>query len=171
MSTKFYPGWKMTVAQHAAYFRLLSQVYEACGLPTAEDREDMRFDIHLRAFGEPRSAKLINHLKDFDDFKAACLANMQPANLGAQMRQAEMPKTRLIYAIRKLAPEAYIISECWRKFGVEDWESLGESHLTMLRNHLAARAAKIRWPDQKSSPQAERSEAIPAGDGDPDWRV
>lgn len=148
---KFYPGWKMTHGQHGEYWRMLGRVCVKVGATTAAQREDARQQIHLRAFGsEPdgrtKSARAINHLKDFDDFKAACLAVLSPTSVEAQLRQAEMPRTRAIYAIRQLAPEAYIIAEAKRKFGAEDWESLGESELTMLRNHLAARAAHLRWP-------------------------
>lgn len=142
---KFFPGWKMTHDQHRAYWSLVNRVAKAMGVKS----DVARAAIHERAFGgRITSAKLINHLRDFDDFKAACLAALQPTNLEAQLRQAEMPHMRLIYAVRQLAPEAYIIAEARRKFGVADWEGLNESDLTMLRNHLAARAADIRWPEQ-----------------------
>jgi hypothetical protein len=145
--TKFVPGWKMTWGQKAEYFRLNDEVAKASGARTAAEREELRHQIHEEAFGGPKSAKEINHLKDFDLFKAACLARLQPENLGAQMRQAEMPTKRLIYAIRQLAPEAYIIAEVDRKrgsdarFQTEDWTMMDEASLTILRNHLAKRAA------------------------------
>ncbi|NOS72027.1 MAG: hypothetical protein HOP33_19130 [Verrucomicrobia bacterium] len=157
--SKFYPGWKMTVEQHNLYFRLLDQAAVASGETTQNRREDLRQRIHLAAFGGPKSAKAINHLKDFDDFKAAVLAIIDPSNLNVQMRQAEMPTTRLVFAIRKLAPEAYIIAEARRKFFTEDWATLDESSLTMLRNHITKRAAGIRWPAQEVQSQ------------DPDWNV
>lgn len=164
---KFHPGWKMTTAQHRAYWSWIQRVAQATG----EARETARQAVHLQAFGGPKSAKTINHLRDFDDFVAACKAIVQPANLDAQMRQAEMPRTRLIYAIRQLAPEAYVIEEAGRKFGGVDWETLDESSLTMLRNHLAARAANIRWPAQQPASRAERAELVAVEAGDPDWTV
>lgn len=146
--TKFYPGWKMTTEQHGRYWRDVSAVARCLRTATQEEARQL---IHQRAFGGPKSARTINHLKEFDNFIAAVKALLQPANLEAQLRQAEMPNTRLIYAIRQLAPEAYIIAEARRKFATEDWPSLGESDLTMLRNHLAARAAAIRWPQQAAA--------------------
>ena len=180
--SKFVPGWKMTWGQRSEYFRLIDAAADELGITTAKDREELRQRIHLEAFGEAKSAKEINHLKDFDKFKAAALAITQPTNLHAQMRQAEMPTTRLVFAIRKLAPEAYIIDEVKRKrgtdarFQTDDWTLLDESTLTILRNHLAARAAGIRWPAQKSSRAAERvehdeREMAMTTAGDPDWNV
>ncbi len=144
MSKNLYPGWKMTVPQHGGYWRGVRDVARHLKLP----QEEARQMIHQRAFGGPKSAKAINHLRDFDDFLAAVKALLMPTNVAAQMRQAEMPLTRLIYAIRQLAPEAYIVAEAERKFGAGDWEALNESDLTTLRNHLAKRAADIRWPEQ-----------------------
>lgn len=143
----FFPGWSMTVEQHGAYWRLVDRAAKASGARTAEARETLRKHLHLQAFGSPKSARDINHLKDFDDFKAACLAVIQPTNLDAQMRQVGMPLTRLVYAIRALAPAAYIVAESKRKFGTEKWEGLSEENMTMFRNHLAARAPHIHWPE------------------------
>jgi hypothetical protein len=167
--SKFVPGWKMTWGQKSEYFRLIDAAAKAVGATTAVAREVLRQQIHEAAFGGPKSAKEINHLKDFDAFKAACLALTQPENLHAQMRQAEMPTTRLIFAIRELAPEAYIIAEVARKrgedarFRVDDWTLLDEGALTILRNHLAKRAAGIRWPQQQASRKAEAAERDEAG--------
>lgn len=143
-SKEFYPGWKMTVEQHGRYWRDVSAVAHRLKVKSEEARQL----IHERAFGGPKSAKEINHLKDFDEFIAAVKALLQPANLDAQMRQAEMPKTRLIHAIQELSPEAYYRAEALRKFGLEELDQLDESQLTMLRNHLSKRAAAIRWPAQ-----------------------
>lgn len=162
--SKFYPGWKMTVVQHGLYFRLLDQAAVAVGAKSKVQREELRQRIHLAAFGGPKSAKAINHLKEFDAFKASALAVIHPSNLHLQMRQAEMPTTRLVFAIRQLAPEAYIIAESDRKFHTSDWTALDESALTMLRNHISARAAGIRWP-------AQAQETALAGTENPDWTV
>lgn len=151
---KFYPGWKLTPAQHGAYWKFIAQVCARVGARTAAEREDARKQVHLAAFGCEKSAREINHLRDFDDFKAACLAILSPENLGAQLRQAEMPHTRLVHAIRALAPEAYVIAIARAKFHTDDWEGLDESRLTMLRNTLAARAAEVRWPETVRSPES-----------------
>lgn len=115
------------------------------------DRSDrqLRLDFFSQALGRPiASSSQIGKLKDFDELKAACLAVIQPNNLEAQLRQAEMEKTRRIHAIKELAPEAYYRAEAQRKFGCDELELLNESQLTMLRNHLTKRAAAIRWPAQ-----------------------
>lgn len=153
----------MTVDQHNAYFYWLGRVYEARGCANQKEREAVRQEIHQAAFGAPTSAKAINHLKMFDDFKAACLAVLDPTNLEAQIRQAEMPKTRLMKAVRDLAPEAYYRHEANRKFGVAELDLLDEGQLTELRNHLSARAAHLRWPPQASARPAagRRSEVDP----------
>ena len=131
----------MTAGQKASYFRMLGEVYAASGLSSAAEKEALRRTIHLRAFGGPKSAKEINHLKDFDQFKATCLALLQPDDLGAQMSQAEMPTTRLVFACRQRAEEAYIVAICRDRFGTADWTGLSVEKLTQLRNTLEARMA------------------------------
>lgn len=129
------------------------------------DKEDraLRLEFFSKALGRKiRSSTEIGKLKDFDDLKGAALAIIHPSNLNMQMRQAEMPTTRLIYAIRQLAPEAYIIAEAGRKFHTGDWTTLDESDLTMLRNHITARAAGIRWPAQEAALSVNEN---------PDWTV
>ena len=168
-ATKFFPGWKMTEAQHRAYFQMLGQVHAALGLKSAAEKESMRQELHRRAFGGPKSAKEINHTTDFDAIKSECLAITQPDSLEAQLRQQTMPATRLIYAIRKLANEGYIRAIAQGRFGTEDWVELGEQDLTMLRNTVAARvSAKRRQgaaPPAQAAPVAE-AVAVPAGSAD-----
>jgi hypothetical protein len=146
---KFYPGWKMTRDQWGTYWRLIGQVCHAQGVKDAAGREEVRKMIHLRAFTRPVSAKDIDHLKMFDDFKAACLAILKPNDLNAQLAQANMEKTQFIHRIKELAPELYWRAEAMRKFGTEDLERLSVDDLTMLRNHLQARASEIVWPASK----------------------
>jgi len=140
---KFFPGWKMTWSQHQKYFRLLDDVYRANNITSTDEKEQVRQAIHLRAFGRPISAKEIDHLKMFDAFKAECLAMTRPADLEAQLHQAEMPLIRLRVACRKLADEPYILalvqSPRFKKQSLDD-SDWTEQQLTELRNTLAARA-------------------------------
>lgn len=68
MSAAIKPGWKMSVAQHAHYFKLLGQVFEKLGTPSKE-REAKRKEIHTAVFGAPISAKDINHTEMFGKIK------------------------------------------------------------------------------------------------------
>jgi hypothetical protein len=142
---EFYPGWKMTRAQHQAYWRLLSQVNAVQNVTSAEERESMRKLIHDRAFGRAVSAKDIDHLKMFDAFKGACLAMIQPANWEAQLHQVDQPLIRLRHACRQLADEPYIQALVQGpRFKKQSLDDLDERELTDLRNTLAARASARR---------------------------
>jgi hypothetical protein len=141
MKTTLYPGWQMTEPQHDAYFRLLSQVYAALGLTSRQDQELQRKIIHQSAYGHPVSAKDIDRLKGFDDFKRTCLAILQPANLQAQLDIQNMPRTRLIYAIRQLADEPYIAAlAASDRFKRHDWPAMPLPQMEALRQTLADRA-------------------------------
>ena len=138
-----FPGWKMSWDQHNAYFWHLSNVYAALGLTTKEAREDMRQTIHFRAFGRPVSAKEIDHLTMFDAFKAECLALLQPDNMQAQLRIAQMPLIRLRHGIlEKFSPdriEGLLRSARFKVQSLDDLKT--EKDLTDFRNTLCARTA------------------------------
>ena len=142
---ELYPGWKMTYDQHSAYFWHLGKVYEAQGCRTAAEKEDMRKFVHLKAFGSVISAKAIDKMKMFDDFKAACLALTQPANLEAQLDQANMPLTRLKHGILNKFDEDFILSILcsarFKKNSLADLDGMSETELTQLRDTLCARSA------------------------------
>jgi hypothetical protein len=141
--TKLHPGWKMTSDQHNAYWWYLSQCCKKLGLTSAAEREELRRAIHIRAFGEPISAKEIDRLTGYDAFKKECLAILQPDNLEAQLHMAMQPLIRLRVACRQLADEAYIIAMCrsdrFKKESLDD-PTWSEAGLTDLRNTLAARS-------------------------------
>jgi hypothetical protein len=152
---KFFPGWKMTPAQKQAYFRTLGSVYRAKGITSAADKEATRKQIHMAAFGSAISAKEINHTTMFDQFKAVCLAELQPTNLGAQLHQTEQPLIRLRFKIREMASEAYWRKIARNKFGTDDLDSLNEWQLTQLRNTLTARTAGEVEVPAESDPAGE----------------
>jgi hypothetical protein len=166
-----YPGWKMTVDQHGAYWRMLGQCYHAMGVTNAAEREEARQTVHFRAFGRHGvSAKEIDHMKMFDAFKAACLAIIKPDDLQAQVDQANMDRTRLIHRINELAPEIYWRAEAKRKFGHDDLSILSVDNLTMFRNHLSARTSEIVWPETVRQPAnylpVNQPVPVPAGADD-----
>lgn len=68
MSSPRKPGWLMTVAQHAHYFKLLGEVYEKHGIPSRE-REAYRKKIHTAVFDSPISAKEIDSTEMFGKIK------------------------------------------------------------------------------------------------------
>jgi hypothetical protein len=168
---ELYPGWKMTPAQHRMYWNLLQRAYKQ-----SPDREgagqtfdEFRAVIHVRAFGTNISAKDIDRMKGFDEFKAQCLAIIQPANLGAQMAIENMEKTRLIHRICNDFPASYILclinsprfARCRQneaRAGLEDLERWTEKDLTDLRTTLCARNPS------DTSDQADPSEVAQTAD-------
>lgn len=156
--SKFFPGWKMTWSQHQKYFQLLDDVYRANRITSSAEKEQVRQAIHLRAFGHPVSAKEIDHLKMFDAIKAECLAMSRPADLEAQLHQAEMPLIRLRVACRKLADEPYIQalvqSPRFKKRSLDD-DDWTEQQLTDLRNTLTSRMNHQHRKGKDPSPDRE----------------
>jgi hypothetical protein len=187
MSKPIYPGWRMTVEQHGLYFRLLDSVNRTLGLRTSAEREAQRKLIHLQAFGAPMSAKDIDPLKDFDAFKTQCLAILKPSDLGAQLRQQAMPRTRLLYAIEQLARRistsqvesaplrsAYLGALMIDRYGHCDLDRITDlDELTKLRNTLADRLVEEHDPktlarrnakarQRRAAPQPEARINLPA---------
>jgi hypothetical protein len=93
------------------------------------------------------SLKDVDKLTGFDRVLAELSAIDHPDDLDAQLREVNMPRTRLIFAVGKLsadmspsrAPHAYACAISKDKFGTADIESLTDRQLLDLRNTLAAR--------------------------------
>jgi hypothetical protein len=162
-----YPGWKMTPAQHRMYWNLLQRAHKAYDPDFSF--LDFRALIHVRAFGKNISAKEIDRMKMFDEFKAACMAVIQPDNLAAQVDIENMPKTRLIHRICHDFPASYILclmnsprfARCRQneqRAGVEDLARWTEKDLTDLRTTLCARNPEAPEP---AIVVAERDENLP----------
>ena len=182
-----HPGWKMTRAQHSAYWRLLQQAYRVYNQSVPCKFEDFRVLLHYRAFGPgpsgaPVSAKDIDRMKMFGDLKAACTAIINPNSLDAQLAiaKANDPRTRLIHRILQF-PATYILgllnsprfAHC-NAHSLEDLESMTEKDLTDLRNTLCARnpqsggasvpasrseqAEEDAWWQQESQKEADADE-------------
>ena len=129
----------------------------AAALGCSKDDRERRLEELSKALGRPiESANDIDHLKEFDAVKAHMLSISQGTNVAAQMRIANMPKTRLIHKCRSLHPEAYIITLARDRFGTEDWTGLANWQLTQLRNTLSARARGRRREQPATVNEAEK---------------
>ena len=127
----------MTSAQNALYFREWGRVRAACkqeGFPIPD-----RHDLHVKALGLDKSHLDFTN-EDLDQVLAEFRTISQPDNLAAQLRQQDMPRRRLLYSIRRLAPEPYWRSIAQDKFGTADETRLDLEQLRQLLITLAARA-------------------------------
>lgn len=113
--------------------------------------EPDRHALHAQALGADKSHKDFTNA-DLDKVLATFRAISDPANVQAQLRQIDQPRTRLLYAIDRLGsqlaglaapvcspPGAYAQAICKDRFGTTDLDSLTDAQLTQLRNTLADR--------------------------------
>lgn len=91
-----YPGWRMSRKQWGRYWRMMT----ACADHLRISQKDAREIIHVRAFGENKSAKLINHKADFDELEKEWAAILDDTNLDRQLAKGEQPNTRIIHLIK-----------------------------------------------------------------------
>jgi hypothetical protein len=127
----------MTTLQNRLYFREWGSVRAACkqqGFPIPD-----RHGLHVKALGVDKSHLDFTN-EDLDQVLAEFRAISQPDNLDAQLRQQEQPRCRLLYSIRRLAPEPYWRSIAQDKFGTADETRLDLVQLRQLLITLAARA-------------------------------
>jgi hypothetical protein len=124
----------------------------------------LRLRVLSQAVGRPlTSASDLKSQTDWDHVKSHLLALSQPANVNDQVRIANQPRTRLLYAIRNSGfARLYIMSICEDRFGLgrstaeEPWENLSLVQLEQLRNTLTHRArAKQKKAMSISSPTNE----------------
>lgn len=114
-----------------------------------------RHDAHISALGYDKSHKAFTN-EEFDLVIAEFLAISEPENLDAQIRLLKQPKTRLIYKITRMAPEAYIRELLLDRWKTSDIGDLTVSDLHQLRNTLKSRSNTLR-----RQPNVESSPAIP----------
>ena len=158
----------MTAKQNAWYWREWQAVRRFCA--AHELPEPDRHALHIRALGADKShANFTN--KDFDRVLREFWAISKPDSVDAQMRQANMERTRLLEGIRQRAEEygwggfATILIE---RFGTKDVESLADAQLVQLRDTLAARLSAR----QKKEPGLGRGlKPVTVETGEPDWKV
>jgi hypothetical protein len=126
----------MTTLQNRLYFREWGRVRAVCkqqGFPIPD-----RHDLHVKALGLDKSHVDFTN-EDLDQVLAEFRAISQPDNLAAQLRQQEQPRRRLLYSIRRMAPEPYWRSIAQNKFGTADETRLDMVQLRQLLITLAAR--------------------------------
>ena len=128
----------MTTSQNSLYWREWGRLTALCkrdGLPIPD-----RHDLHIKAIGFDKSHKAFSN-EDLDQVLAEFRAISRPDDLVGQLRQQDQPRVRLLYTIRRLAPEPYRQAICRGKFGTTDETTLDLVQLRQLRITLAARAA------------------------------
>lgn len=153
----------MTAKQNAWYWREWQAVRRFCAANDLPEPD--RHALHVKALGADKGhADFTN--KDFDLVLREFWAISKPDSVDAQMRQANMERTRLLEGIRLRAAEygwggfATILSE---RFGTKDVEALTDEQLGQLRDTLAGR---LHARDKK-----EPASPVAVAAGDPDWRV
>ena len=127
----------MTARQTSLYFREWGNVRATCqrnGFP-----EPDRHALHVKALGCDKSSKDFTNA-DLDRVLAEFLAISRPDSLSPQLRQQDQPRIRILYSIRKLAPEPYWQAIARDKFGTPDLNQLDMKQLQQLRITLVARS-------------------------------
>jgi hypothetical protein len=126
----------MTPAQDSLYWREWGAAVRFCkanGLPAPD-----RHALHVAALGADKSHKGFSN-DDFDKVLAAFRAVSRPADVGAQLRQLDQPRVRLVHRITHSAPAPYWQKIARDKFGTDDLGALDADQLTQLRNTLSSR--------------------------------
>ena len=143
--------------QNLWYWREWGKAHRAD--PTAD-----RHDLHISALGKDKSHALFTN-EELELVIAEFLCISEPENLEAQIRLLKQPKARLIYRIKRLAPDAYIhelLSDRWK---TRDLSDLDVSDLHQLRNTLKSRSNALRR--QPAQPAAPEPEPAMAGSNEP----
>jgi hypothetical protein len=92
----------MTKKQYSTFFgHYWPQICEVKGW-AVDDREQRLEFISLAIGRMIGTAGEVDHLKDYDQLKAECLAVIDPANLSAQIRQLRQEQNRLVRKIQWL---------------------------------------------------------------------
>ena len=93
------------------------------------------------------SLTLVDKLTGYDRVLSALAILTRPDDLAPQIREAEMPRTRLVFACRQLADEPYIVAlAASARFKCLDWPAMDLDTLVQLRNTLADRAVSHHRP-------------------------
>lgn len=120
-----------------------------------------RHQLHISALGKDKSHKEFTQ-EEFDLVIAEFLSISEPENLDAQIRLLKQPKTRLIYRIKKMAPEAYVNELLMDRWKTSDLNDLDVSDLHQLRNTLKSRSNALRrLPAQPSGQGIDDSADLP----------
>jgi hypothetical protein len=146
----------MTDAQRNMLFRMFSVACRLQGIVGSTAREIERENLTVKALGRPMSWTKFGD-PEVDDVKGELLAIIKPVDLDAQLRQIQMRRSRLLYAIERLADAPYIAKIARDKFGCDDLTRLNQSRLNDLRITLIMRK---RAKDRKAK-QEQPVEEVP----------
>lgn len=120
-----------------------------------------RHQLHISALGKDKSHKEFTQ-EEFDQVIAEFLSISEPENLDAQIRLLKQPKTRLIFRIRRMAPEAYVKELLMDRWKTDDLNELDVSDLHQLRNTLKSRSNALRrLPAQPSGHEIDELVNLP----------
>lgn len=150
----------MTTAQRIMLFKLFGQAMAESGIVGTAARELERERLTVKVCGRAKSWNDFNN-RDVDRMKAALQAIVDPANMTAQVRQIQMPRTRLLYGLRQAADEEYIARICADKFGTHDFENLDDHQLTDLHRTICNRAFARKRREKQSAPTPEDLPSTP----------
>ena len=135
----------MTKAQIFFYRSMWSSVksvYMDLGGFSAAEAEEQRHALTVEAIGYPKSSTEFTDEefdKVLDAFREILTIEWGPHK--GPTRAQEMPRLRLIFAIRKIGlPDSYLNEIAADEFKVEDWHALPVEHLEHLRFTAGARA-------------------------------
>lgn len=129
----------MSPKQDRWYWREWQAVRRFCAAHDLPEPD--RHELHVKALGQDKShARFTN--KDFDLVLREFWAISKPDSVDAQMRQANMERTRLLEGIRQRAEEygwGGFATILMQRFSTKDVERLTDARLIQLRDTLAAR--------------------------------
>lgn len=122
---------------------------------------DLRHGLHIAAIGYPKSSKTMTN-PELDRVFTALELLADPDNLRAAIAQdhpEDAARRRLLWLIRKSAPEAYIAAVAEGKFTTRHWEELTNRQLTHLLVTLKRRSP---WRQQRHT-QHTNATTTPTG--------
>ena len=124
----------MSPAQTSLYWREWAAVRRM-------DPDANRHALHIQALGRDVSSKAFTNAQ-FDQVLGVFRAISRPADLNAQLRQQQQPRTRLLHIIEQLAPGPYLAKIMSDRWGHTDLDRLSIPELEQLRFTLTSRSRK-----------------------------
>jgi hypothetical protein len=137
----------MTAAQNKLYWREWQAVRQAA---PGSSTDMHRHALHIQALGRDMSMRDFTNA-DFDAVLGAFRAISRPADLDAQLRQIDQPRTRALHSIKR-HPRLYAEDVCLDKFGTRDIEFLTAEQLQQLAMTLENRRRSKARKSTKSIP-------------------
>jgi len=149
----------MTGPQRNMLFRMFYQAMAKAGVRGKVAQEAERERLTIRVFNAPVSWSTFKD-PEVDRMKAELLALLKPADANAQLRQIQMPRTRLLYAIERAADPAYTAKIVFDKFGTRDIEDLDDEQLAQIRMTLQNRGRSKARKQFEHRPRGVRGDIV-----------